>query len=109
MYENYKLVRDKIPEIASGKGLVFDRVLDYNEYNNLLIRKLHEEVGELLEALDGTDLTAIEGELADVYEVLIALGDTRRCRDVIDVAQEKMSKRGGFYQGYVLKVDNGPE
>lgn len=107
MYENYKLVRDKIPEIVKDDTLVFDRVLDYQAYNKLLIKKLHEEVSELVEALEGTDLNDIEGELADVYEVLFTLGDIRRCRDLVEVAQEKFSKRGGFYQGYILKLDNG--
>jgi len=110
-YEGFKLVRDKIPEIIreSGGSGEIDRVLDRSEYRSLLWRKMLEEVDELRAALVDEEQREIEDELADVFEVLVAIGDTYRCKDVIEVAQEKLSKRGGFYQGYVLKVDNSPE
>jgi len=108
LYDNYKLIRDKIPEIMekAGKERPQERVLDEASYKELLVKKLHEEVGELDEALGTGNLDEIEGELADVFEVLIALSDKYRCRDVIELAQEKAAHRGGFYQGYILKVDD---
>jgi predicted house-cleaning noncanonical NTP pyrophosphatase (MazG superfamily) len=108
IYNGYKLVRDKIPEIirASQGSDECERVLDIIEYKRLLVKKLEEEVNELREALASEKQSLIEDELADVYEVLVALGDTHRCRDIIEVAQEKFSKRGGFYQGHILKVDS---
>ena len=110
-YEGYKLVRDRIPEIIreSGSSVECKRVLDLTEYRTLLWRKILEEVEELQGAVANGKQSEIEDELADVHEVLTALGDTYRCRDVIEVAQEKMSKRGGFYQGYILKVDTEDE
>jgi len=107
-YEGFKLVRDKIPEIIreSGGSGEIDRVLGQPEYRTLLWRKMLEEVDELQAALVDGKQHEIEDELADVFEMLLAIGDSYRCRHVVDVAQEKLSRRGGFYQGYVLKVDN---
>jgi len=109
--EGYKLVRDKIPEIIrdSGSSGETRRVTDLQEYRTLLWRKMLEEVEELQGSLTNCVQHEIEDELADCYEVLIALGETYRCRSIIDVAQEKLHKRGGFYQGYVLKVDKPEE
>jgi predicted house-cleaning noncanonical NTP pyrophosphatase (MazG superfamily) len=110
-YDGYKLVRDKIPDIIkeSGGSGETDRVTGLDDYRSLLWRKMLEEVDELQYALTTEKQSSIEDELADVFEVLMAIGDTHRCRHVVDVAQEKLSRRGGFYQGYVLKVDNPDE
>ena len=110
-YSGYKLVRDKIPEIMSKNNAhnTCERVLDRASYRELLVKKLHEEVAELDEALGTGNQDEIEGELADVHEVLVALSEVYRCRDVVDLASEKAACRGGFYQGYILKVDNSQE
>ena len=110
-YNGYKLVRDKIPEIMQrdGSDRRCERVLDEPSYRELLRRKLYEEVAELDQALDTCEQSKIEDELADVFEVLIALADKYRCKDVIELAQEKAARRGGFYQGYILKVDTDAE
>lgn len=107
-YDGYKLVRDKIPEIIKAERGTdeCERVYDKAAYRDLLIKKLHEEVAELDEALESCVQDKIEGEVADVYEVLIALAGYYQCRDVVDVAEEKYAKRGGFYRGYIYKVDN---
>lgn len=106
-YDGYKLVRDKIPEIMrkAGSDRVCERVLDKPSYKELLLKKLYEEVAELDEALGTGNQDSIEGELADVHEVLVALSEEYRCRDVTDLASEKAACRGGLYQGYILKVD----
>lgn len=107
-YDGYKLVRDKIPDIIRKERGTdeCERVTDKAAYRALLLKKLHEEVAELEEALEGCVQSEIEGELADVHEVLIALSDTYQCQDVVELAQEKFSRRGGFYQGYIFKVDD---
>ena len=59
-----KLVRDKIPDIARGKGQTpVTHIADDAEYKERLIAKLDEVVAEFKEAL------ATE-ELADVLEVV---------------------------------------
>lgn len=107
-YEGYKLVRDKIPEIMrkNNASKTCVRVLDAPSYRELLLKKLYEEVAELDEALGTGNQDSIEGELADVHEVLVMLSEVYRCRDVVELASEKASARGGFYQGYILKVDD---
>ena len=113
-YDGYKLVRDKIPDVIKADKLAdsnplqhCERVLDKSSYLMLLSRKLKEEVAELDEALGQGNQDAIEDELADVHEVLVAISDAYRCRDVVDLASEKAHKLGGFYQGYVLNVSKG--
>ena len=62
-----KLVRDKIPEIIMAKGnSAVTRLLSDEEFSESLKRKLCEEVNEYV--ADGT-----VDELADIYEVLLAL------------------------------------
>ena len=67
-----KLVRDRIPEMLSGRGIPYEvRVADRSEMAALLRAKLVEEAAELSSARDST--ARIE-ELADVLEVVLALG-----------------------------------
>lgn len=62
-----KLVRDKIPELMADNGQKATfRVLDMDEYEQALIKKLDEEVAEFKESKN------VE-ELADIYEVIISL------------------------------------
>lgn len=94
-----KLVRDRIPEIIETSGnkceveVVSDEVaLEY------LYKKLNEEVNELLEDknLD---------EIADVIEVLFAIGDKYGYSedDVLAKRNEKRVNRGGFEDNLILK------
>ena len=87
-----KLVRDKIPEIITAKGdTPITRVLSDEEFLEYLSKKLNEEVQEFLS--EGT----VE-ELADIYEVLLAL------LEHMDITFESFEKlriqkfleRGGF-------------
>lgn len=87
-----KLVRDKIPEIITAKGdTPITRVLSGEEFSEYLSKKLNEEVQEFLS--EGT----VE-ELADIYEVLLAI------LEYMDVTFEsfetvrirKLLERGGF-------------
>jgi predicted house-cleaning noncanonical NTP pyrophosphatase (MazG superfamily) len=65
-----KLVRDRIPEIIESKWQsAVTRILDKWEYLIELKRKLKEEVAEFLESKEDPE------ELADILEVLYALGE----------------------------------
>ena len=94
-----KLVRDRIPEIIENSGnhceveIVNDEVaLEY------LYKKLNEEVEELLEDKN------LE-EIADVFEVLFAIGKKYGYseEDILSRRAEKKFKSGGFEDNIVLK------
>ena len=91
-----KLVRDNIPDIIHNNGeKCITRVLENNEYRCELYKKITEEVNEVKNADNPTDLLE---ELADVLEVLkpIAELEEKSLDDVIEVANAKRLKRGGF-------------
>jgi predicted house-cleaning noncanonical NTP pyrophosphatase (MazG superfamily) len=97
-----KLVRDRIPEIVANRGLVKRfRVADPSEMPSLLRAKLIEEMAEFSAA---TDAIAMIEELADLLEVIRALG--RLCGSDPDaleaVRARKASERGAFEAGIVL-------
>ncbi len=91
-----KLVRDNIIDIirSNGKEAAFHHVSG-EEYRKYLILKLREEVEEFLEA------RTVE-ELADIKEVLDALGALPVYSDVAEVQGEKARNNGGFALGIVL-------
>lgn len=98
-----KLVRDRVPEMIEGGGEhVVVRHATGDELLRLLRRKLVEEALELHGAGSGEDVLA---EAADVIEVLraiaMALGQT--FAELVEVAQDKRTRRGGFEEGVVLK------
>ena len=67
-----KLVRDNIPDIIKKNGATpIVRILDDEEYFKELNRKLKEELNEYL---DGNDIE----ELADLYEVMLAILDYKK-------------------------------
>lgn len=91
-----KLVRDNIPNVISEKGeYALTRVLDDEEYEKELDKKLNEELMEVITAVDKESLTE---ELADLMEVMLAkasinditFGDINRKRI------KKIRKRGSF-------------
>lgn len=87
-----KLVRDKIPEIISAKGETpVTRALTREEFLARLSDKLNEEVQEFL--ADGT----VE-ELADIYEVLLAILEHMDIpfESFEAVRKQKLQERGGF-------------
>lgn len=100
MYQ--KLVRDKIPEIILNNGeKPITRILSDDEYKQELERKLSEEYNEVLNA---TGENRIE-ELADMLEVMIALAklENKNLEDIIETANNKKAKRGGFEQRIYLE------
>lgn len=93
-----KLVRDKIPEIITSRGnTAITRVLTDEEFSEHLTKKLFEEVQEFL--LDGT----VE-ELADIYEVILAILRQKNVtfESFEEVRNQKLMERGGFSERVFL-------
>lgn len=93
-----KLVRDKIPEIIISKGdSAITRILSDEEFSESLKSKLCEEVNEFLS--DGT----VE-ELADIYEVLMAILEHRGIsfESFEELRNKKVLEKGGFSQRIFL-------
>jgi predicted house-cleaning noncanonical NTP pyrophosphatase (MazG superfamily) len=90
-----KLVRDLIPSIIqTNGGTPVIRVLEPDEYRAALHAKLAEESAELCAAAPDEQL----GELADLLEVVRALAADagHTLEEVLDAANAKTAKRGGF-------------
>lgn len=93
-----KLVRDKIPEIIRDRGdTAVTRVLDGKEFSEHLTKKLAEEVQEYLS--DGT----VE-ELADIYEVILAILRHKNVpfESFEELRKRKLLERGGFSERIFL-------
>lgn len=91
-----KLVRDNIPDIIHNNGeKPITRILSNEEYKFELEKKLYEEYQEVLNTTTSKD--RIE-ELADMLEIIISLAklEDKTLNDVVEVAQTKRLKRGGF-------------
>ena len=99
-----KLVRDNIPDIIKKNGATpIVRILDDEEYFKELNRKLKEELNEYL---DGNDIE----ELADLYEVMLAILDYKKMSLMeFDIIRKmKVEKRGAFKNKMYLEsvIDN---
>ncbi len=95
----HKLVRDRIPEIieADGKRCVIHE-LDEKTYREKLIEKLHEELAEY-------EASGDPEELADLYEVILALLALEG-EDQISLEMRRSKKeqrRGGFERRLLLE------
>jgi len=94
-----KLVRDKIPQILTeiNKKHAYHMATDL-EFETKLKEKLQEEVSEFL------DDPCLE-ELADIHEVMLALLHRNGWTEdgLAKVRKKKLSRRGGFAQGYILE------
>ena len=91
-----KLVRDKIPDIIRVSGRTAEvRQLDERSYLAALHDKLAEEAAELRGTNSAEDVLE---EAADVLEVLVSIAALHRhtLDDIVRVASEKRSERGGF-------------
>lgn len=98
-----KLVRDKIPEKIKNNGEVpYTRVLSDEEFRIELEKKLLEECNEVLKAVSLDDRVE---ELADVLEVLCAIGalEGKDLDSIISVMKSKREERGGFSQKIFLE------
>lgn len=91
-----KLIRDKLPAMMRGQGLtVFDRRLDDEAFRASLREKVVEEALEARAAVSRDDLL---GELADLTEVILALGAAEglTSADIETCRLAKREERGGF-------------
>ncbi len=99
-----KLVRDRIPDLIRARGAEPTiRLLDEADYDAALRAKLIEEAQELQAAANPSELLA---EAADVYEVLLALGD-RIGVDldaIAEAARHKRAERGAFHDRIWLET-----
>lgn len=101
-----KLVRDNIPNIIENNGeKAITRILSDKEYRVELYKKLLEESQEVINSQDTEDILE---ELADVLEVLksIAELENRNLDDIIEIANQKRLKRGGFSKKIFLEKTN---
>lgn len=93
-----KLVRDKIPDLieANGEVSITHRASD-EEYNQKLREKLNEEVNEFLKS-DNPE------ELADIIEVVHALGETMDFdkEKLESLRLKKSEERGSFRDRIIL-------
>ena len=101
-----KLVRDNIPNIIENNGeKAITRILSDKEYRVELYKKLLEESQEVINSQDTEDILE---ELADVLEALksIAELENRNLDDIIEIANQKRLKRGGFSKKIFLEKTN---
>jgi predicted house-cleaning noncanonical NTP pyrophosphatase (MazG superfamily) len=106
--EYNKVVRDKIPAQIEDRGEHYEVVrLEGEALVVALRRKLVEEALEALDAKTGTDLV---GELADVQEVVRAIGKVINVttQQLEEERLRKLKKRGGFDCGYMLRTTASP-
>lgn len=98
-----KLVRDKIPEIIQNNNEVpVIRSLSDEEFKMELYKKLLEECNEVLQSKNEDEVME---ELADVLEIVMSISNLqgRSLEDIINIADRKRDKRGGFEKKIFLE------
>lgn len=98
-----KLVRDNIPEIIASNGdEPYFRELSDEEYWDYLLKKDSEELEEVKYAIS---LDERKNELADKLELIRAMAEFSgfTLEDVIEEANRKKEKRGGFNKKILLE------
>lgn len=99
-----KLVRDLIPEIVERSGgIAVVRQLAHEERLPALLDKLQEEADELREAGDAASCSE---ELADVFEVVLAIAAQLGVAwaEIERLARDKREERGGFEQALWMEL-----
>lgn len=98
-----KLIRDKIPDKIRGKGELCEvrRIMDDNEFEQELLKKVKEEASALSMVRTREDLL---DELADLLEVLDALKEYHQLtpEELRVVRVENQQKKGAFKERYFL-------
>ena len=98
-----KLVRDNIPEIIkSNNGKPYFRKLNDDEYWEYLLKKDNEELEEVRTA---SSIEERKKEFADKLELIRAMAEFNgfTLQDIIDEADRKKEKRGGFQKRLLLE------
>jgi len=105
--EHNKLVRDNIPALVQKEGNTceYKRIVKPQTRAKLLVQKLNEEGSELYKEMLFEPRGKVIEELADVYEVFLALCKLNEVQvnDVIVAADLKRLNRGSFDRGIFLK------
>ncbi len=99
--KNYKLVRDKIPEIIRKKGLKpITHAASKKEYETRLREKLVEESKEFQKSGENE-------ELADILEVINAIIKTKKTtiKKIEKIRKQKRKERGSFGKKIILKIN----
>lgn len=97
----WKLIRDRLPEIYVAEGDPSEVVrATPEEVKLLLIEKVKEELAEF--AKDPSP-----EELGDLLDVVYALQDHYGLdpKLVEEIRQQKLERKGGFTEGFALKID----
>lgn len=98
-----KLVRDNIPEIIkSNNGKPYIRILNDDEFWEYLLKKDTEELEEVKSATSNEER---KKELADKLELIKAMAEFSgfTLQDIIEEADRKKEKRGGFQKRILLE------
>jgi len=98
-----KLVRDNIPEIIkSNDGEPYFRKLNDKEYWEYLLKKDSEELEEVRTA---ASLEERKKELENKLELIRAMSEFCgfTLQDIVDEADRKKEKRGGFQKRILLE------
>lgn len=98
-----KLVRDNIPEIIKNDNEEpIVRTLSDKEYWKYLLKKDNEELQEVMQANTKEE---IKKELADKLEIIRAMAEYNgfNLQDIIEEANRKKSKNGGFNKRLLLE------
>jgi predicted house-cleaning noncanonical NTP pyrophosphatase (MazG superfamily) len=101
-----KLVRDRIPElIRADRREPIIKELKNRALTSALYDKLTEEHAELLAAKDAAHK---HEELADMIEVIFALGNQYGVSkdELMQLVERKRDERGGFKKGYLYRGDD---
>lgn len=99
-----KLVRDKVPQIIKeNKQIPTVRKLNEEDFVNELLRKLEEEIQEVIGARN--DKNELIMEIGDVYEVIDAIIDLYKLDKnlILELQKKKKQERGGFEEKIYLE------
>lgn len=99
-----KLVRDKVPQIIrENKQIPITKKLGKEDFVNELLRKLEEEIQEVIGARN--DKEELLAEIGDVYEVLDAIMDLYKLDKnlILELQEKKRKERGGFEERTYLE------
>lgn len=102
-----KLIRDKIPQIIkANKGKYEVRIMNEDEFNRELKKKLIEEAKEVI----GVEKDELSKELADVLELIKSIAESENISfDLIEQKQKQRRKeRGGFKKRLFLIWSDKP-
>lgn len=97
-----KLVRDKIPTKIESKGSTCEiKLLDQNDFEKELLKKVGEEASGLLSAETTEELIS---ELADIIDVINEIKKVKNISDkqIKEAQKTNFNKKGGFNQRLFL-------